>query len=246
MVFPELLTADIIKITDLQSEAEAMRALSGNFFDIYKTWLMAKADEYEMAILGGSTPRQHQGEILNTSLLVFPGQKIYMQDKLFLTPSEKDWGFVGGQQLQVMDTPLGKIVILICFDCEMPLLSQMLAEQQPELILVPSWTSTLQGFHRVLWTAQARAIEHFAYVVKTSTVADTENAEEHFGQAAIIPPQDLDFNETLQQGLFNQEDFIWGKIDLEKLSSQRTATGYYPAQEQQTYNETRDIKINQQ
>ncbi len=246
VVFPELITADIITVTAQKSEREGMRELGKDFFSTYSDWLAERANHYQMAIMGGTTPRESDGQIFNTALLVFPGNKVYIQDKLFLTPSEKEWGFAVGQKLQVFQTSLGKIAILICFDCEMPQLSQLLASQRPEIILVPSWTSTMQGFQRVLWTAQARAIEHYAYVIKTSTVADRGASDVHFGQAEIIHPQDVAYSTDVKQGAFNKPDILFGDVQLAFLNEQRAKTGYYPSKEQQLLEKTRTIKINPQ
>jgi predicted amidohydrolase len=246
VVLPELITADVITVTAQKTEGAAMRELGKEFFISYREWLIERANHYQMAIMGGTTPRESGGKIFNTSVLVFPGQKVFLQDKLFLTPIEKEWKFSVGDRLQVFDTPLGKIAILICFDCEMPQLSQLLAPQRPEIILVPSWTSSMQGFHRVSWTAQARAIEHYAYVIKTSTVAAKGATDVHFGQAAIIQPQDLAYSTQIKQGTFNKPDIIFGEIQREMLDEQRQKTGYYPAKEQDLLKKTRTIKINPQ
>lgn len=246
VVFPELITADVITVTPQKSEREGMRELGKDFFISYRDWLVERANHYQMAIMGGTTPRDSGGQIFNTALLVFPGNKVYLQDKLFLTPSEKEWGLAVGQKLQVFETPLGKISILICFDCEMPQLSQLLASQRPEIILVPSWTSTMQGFHRVLWTAQARAIEHYAYVIKTSTVADKGATDVHFGQAAILHPQDKAYSTEVKQGAFNKPDILFGEVQIEQLNEQRAQTGYYPVKEQQLLEKNRTIKVQKQ
>lgn len=243
VVFPELLTADVAVRRDDVSEGQQMRALASDFFESYQTWLVQKANEYQIAILGGTTPRVRDDKIVNTALLVFPGNKVFMQDKLFLTPDEKAWEFSAGDELKVFQTPIGKIAVLICFDCEMPQLSQLLAKDRPEIILVPSWTGSMYGFQRVNWTAHARAIEHFAYVIKTSTVAGEGSLDPHFGQAAIITPQDTGFDSNVVVGSMDQPAIIYRELNLQQLQDQRETTGYFPIKEQNESDRLRKLKL---
>ncbi len=74
-----------------------------------------------------------------------------------MTPFERDWGISGGAPLRVFDTALGKIAVLICYDSEFPLLARALAEAGAEVILVPSCTERVSGFHRVRTGSMARA-----------------------------------------------------------------------------------------
>lgn len=243
VVFPELLTADVAIRREDVSEGQQMRSLAKDFFETYQNWLMQQANHYQMAILGGTTPRVVGDKIVNSALLVFPNNKVFMQDKLFLTPDEKAWEFSAGDTLNIFQTPLGKVAVLICFDCEMPQLSQLLAQERPEIILVPSWTGSQFGFQRVNWTAHARAIEHFAYVIKTSTVAGEGSLDPHFGQAAIITPQDVGFDANVVVGSKDQPDIIYRELDLQQLQDQRGTTGYYPAKEQDQSHLSRKLKL---
>ncbi len=78
-----------------------------------------------------------------------------------MTPFERDWGVTGGVPLRVFDTALGKIAVLICYDSEFPLLARAVAEAGAEIILVPSCTESVSGYHRVrTGTGGPRAREH--------------------------------------------------------------------------------------
>ena len=85
------------------------------------------------------------------------------------------------------------------------------------LILVPSCTDTIAGFHRVKIGCQARALENQCYVVQASLVGDAEWSEAvdvNVGAAAIYTPVDRGFpdNGILSVGTFNAVQWVIGEI----------------------------------
>ncbi|NVK36103.1 MAG: nitrilase [Rhodobacteraceae bacterium] len=127
-------------------------------------------------LLVGSMPMQTELGLTNAAvLLTCDGRKI-VQDKLCLTPGERDpetWMLEGGQVLQTFDLDGLKTAILICLDVEMPALSCLLAREELDLLLVPSMTEMLSGYHRVFDCAKARAVELMASVAVCGTVGAT-------------------------------------------------------------------------
>jgi predicted amidohydrolase len=233
VVFPELFTTEIINLDPKISYHQQLKDHATNFTPQYITWLQAQAQIKKINILGGTVPRLVAGKIYNTALLVLSTGAVHYQDKLFLTPDEKEWHLTPGQTLNIFETSLGRLVITTCFDSEIPAVSEFLVKAQPEIILIPSWTSTPSGLNRVTWSARARAVEHYAYVVKTSTVPGPD-IEDLFGQAEIIGPQDTGFATDIISGPLNQAALITGELDLHKIRYHRPHSGYYPAHEQLT------------
>ena len=83
------------------------------------------------------------------------------QYKLHITPTEhRLWNMRGGHHLRVFNTDAGKIGILICYDCEFPELGRLLMDQGLQILFIPFWTETKNGYQRVRYCAQARAIEN--------------------------------------------------------------------------------------
>lgn len=232
VVFPELVSAELIDWNEPVPINTQFHKIAQTFTPAYIEWLKQISSELNISILAGTTPRLVNDQIVNSAILTLTDGKTYIQDKLFLTPDEKDWGWSPGKELRPINAPWGKSIITTCFDCEFPIVSQLLTKIQPELILVPSWTSTKAGLNRVDWTAHARAVEHFAYVVKTGTVPDTTSTQEHYGRATIIGPQDPSFNIKPINGKLNSSEIVYGDIDFAKLRERRVQTGYYPGKEQ--------------
>lgn len=142
IVFPELITVELVNWQAGEGDIPQLHRIASEFTPRYTEWLRKQAEEKKVAILGGTTPRLVEGHIVNTAILAMPGGRIHLQDKIFLTPDEKAWGWTPGSTLRVIDAPWGKTVIAICFDCEFPVIAHMISKFKPELLLVPSWTST--------------------------------------------------------------------------------------------------------
>lgn len=230
VVFPELITTELVDWS--QDYIPQLETIAKDFTPQYFEFIKAQAKANNISILGGTTPRMTDEGIVNTAILAMPDGKTMFQDKLFLTPDEKAYGWTDGSKLNVFQTPWGKTAILICFDCEFPIVSNVLAKEQPDVLLVPSWTSTEAGLNRVDYSARARAVEHYAYVIKTGTVAAPGAREPHFGQASLHVPQDKGFNVKAQEGTLNQAEILFGTLDLKSLRKSKAESGYYPGQEQ--------------
>lgn len=134
------------------------------------------------------------GRYRNRAWLFGPQGVIGRQDKLMMTRFEREqWHISAGQGLQVFDTALGKLGILICYDNEFPLLARTLAEQGVDLILAPSCTDTEAGYHRVRIGAQARALENQIAVLQSPTVGVapwSPALDENIGRAGLFVPPD--------------------------------------------------------
>lgn len=143
----------------------------------------------------GSLPVQDgDGQYRNRAWLFGPDGVLGFQDKLLMTRFEREqWGIAAGQGLQVFDTELGRLGILICYDNEFPMLARYLAEQGADLILAPSCTDTEAGYHRVRIGAQARALENQIAVLQSPTVglaAWSPALDENIGRAGLFVPPD--------------------------------------------------------
>jgi len=164
---------------------------------------------FNLHILMGSSPYFDRDRPFNRAVLIGPQGVIGHQDKQMMTRFEhEEWDVVANPGLRLFDTAIGRLGILICYDSEFPLLGRILAEAGVEIILVPSCTDTIAGFHRVKIGAQARALESQCVVVHAMTVGDAPwcpAVDENHGGAGIYAPPD---------GFWPQEGIVAsGKID---------------------------------
>lgn len=178
-------------------------------------------------ILAASAPAFEGDRPVNRAVLYGPGGIVGYQDKQIMTPFEREeWDVVGASGLRIFETPIGRIGILICYDSEFPLLGRILAEAGAEIILVPSCTETLSGFHRVRIGAMARALEGQCVVVHSPTVGDCDwmpALDTNRGRAAIYAPPDGFWPETgiVAQGEPDHPGWVTAEIDLDRIRQGR-------------------------
>ncbi len=181
----------------------------------------------------GSLPvLDDDGRYRNRAWLFGPEGCLGHQDKLMMTRFEREeWNIAGGLEgLRVFDTPLGRLGILICYDSEFPLLARHLAEAGVDLILVPSCTDTVAGFHRVRVGAQARALENQLAVLQAPTVGLapwSPALDENVGRAGLFVPPDRGMP---ADGVIAQSDelcpefsqWLQAEVDLDEVRRVRT------------------------
>jgi predicted amidohydrolase/L-aminopeptidase/D-esterase-like protein len=222
VVLPELFMLDLLTTSTAAEQARELETIADTAtpraFDRIRE--MARANG--LSILGGSWPRRVPGKgVVNTAIMAFPDGRSILQDKNYLTPDEKAWGWATGDELKVFDAPWGKTVMLICYDSQFPILSNALAEHRPEVLLVPSMTGA-NGFERVRRSTEARGVEHYAYSVFTGTVGGIGG--EYTARAAVYTPNDTGFPGTLTQGNENQRgQIVTTTLDLAQLRRARVA-----------------------
>lgn len=209
---------------------------------------MRLAAQYGVHVLSASGPvfglPHAGGRPVNRASLFGPEGLIGHQDKAMMTRWERDgWHIVPGDGLQVFDTDLGRIGILICYDSEFPLLGRALAEAGVEILLVPSATEALAGFTRVRVGAMARALENQLIAVHAPVVGTAPwcyGMEENTGSASIYGPPDRGFPPTgiLAEGPLGQPGWTYAEISRAAIADVRADGGvlnlaHWPEQEPQ-------------
>lgn len=196
--------------------------------------LKPKVKQYGLSVLAGSLPvRKGQGHTNTAVLLTADGREI-RQDKLSLTPGEKDpesWMLTGGTQLGTFELDGLKMAILVCLDVEMPAHSCLLARENIDLLLVPSMTSYLSGYHRVFDCAKARAVELMTSVAVCGVVgaspASTQNDTNVSGAALYVPcEEELGFTGVAASlpptgGESGEEPFLIANVPVEEVRKLR-------------------------
>jgi predicted amidohydrolase len=191
--------------------------------------LRSLAKRYGVTIIGGSHPVSRGKKLYNVSHVCLPNGDVICQSKLHITPNERHWwGITGGTDLKVIDTPKAKIGVLICYDIEFPEASRHLADAGAELIFVPFCTDNRQGYLRVRYCAQARAIENQIYVALAGNVGnlpDVANMDIQYGQAAVLTPSDFAFarDGIAAEADSNEETLLICDVDLDDLHDSRDA-----------------------
>ncbi len=197
LLFPELFTAQLLSPLKFRSAQDAFRKLA-SFTEDFIELMSHEARRYGLYIIAGSTVvEDEEGRLFNKAYIFNPDGTWVAQPKLHVTPSERDWcGIEGGSELYLIQTPKAKFGVLICYDIEFPETARYLADQGAEVIFVPFCTDNRQGYLRVRYCSQARAIENQIYVVTAGVVGNLPGVpamDIHYGRAAVYTPSDFEF-----------------------------------------------------
>lgn len=227
LVLPELFSLPLLAMHMAPSSMEAMHALA-ELTPAIVTHAEQLAKLHRVNIVCGSLPVLEEERLFNVSFFCHRhGGPSETQYKLHPTPYEKNqWSMQGGNRLRVIDTDIGKIGILICYDVEFPELARVLADQDMQILCVPFWTDSLAGYHRVRYCAQARAIEDECYVALAGAgglVPSIDVIDRQHAQSAIFTPSDLPFPEhgILAEARANEVMPVIADLDLGKLAELR-------------------------
>lgn len=184
---------------------------------------IALARQHGVHILAASGPcQQPDGTFTNRAKLFAPSGVNGAQDKLIMTPFEVDWGISAGAAPNVFDTALGTIGIAVCYDSEFPLLVRAMVEAGADLILVPSCTEFMSGFHRVRTAAMARALENGCVTVQSPTIGEalwSPAVDRNSGIAGIFVPAEHGLSDSgvLAEGELGRAQWVSATVDLARL-----------------------------
>ena len=230
LVFPEYGSMELASLfpeevySSLEKQLASLQTLHADFVSLFQSL----ARKYRCHIQSGTFPvRQESGDYRNRAYLFMPDGRYDYQDKLQMTRFENEqWLIKSGTELKCFDTEYGKIAINVCYDSEFPLLARKQVEAGANLILVPSCTDTVAGYHRVKIGCQARALENQCYVVQSPTVGQapwSEAVDVNVGAAAIYTPVDRGFPDDgiAAMGELNRSQWVFAEISLSGIETVR-------------------------
>jgi predicted amidohydrolase/ribosomal protein S18 acetylase RimI-like enzyme len=226
ILFPELLTTQLLSFVEAERPALAVRKLS-DFTPLYLELFTKLAIKYNVNIVGGSHFTLEEDNLYNISYLFKRNGEIGKQYKLHITPSEKRWwGVQPGSKIEVFNTDSGNISIQICYDVEFPEVSRIAVDMGARIIFVPFCTDERHGYLRVRYCAQARCIENQVFVALAGTVGNlpfAENMDIQYAQSGIFTPSDFAFSRDgiASECTPNIETLVIHDIDLELLDRYR-------------------------
>lgn len=163
-----------------------------------QNFLADAARRHKIWIVGGTMPlRQSKDGRVAAACLVYnsEGQRAARYDKVHLfdvdvpgsTESHRESAHTApGREPRVVDTPVGKLGLAVCYDMRFPELFRVLSRQGAELLVVPSAFTVPTG--RAHWEVllRARAIENFCALIAPAQWGLHANGRETFGDSMII------------------------------------------------------------
>jgi predicted amidohydrolase len=228
LVFPEYGAMELAATGGPAASSDLVASLASaadRMAEAGRVWSRLAAG-HDVYILAPSGPEHRGGGFVNAARLYGPGGGVGVQEKLILTPFERDWGMSAGRSQTVFDTALGRIGVAICYDAEFPLLVRNLTEAGAEILLVPSCTEHLSGFNRVRNGAMARALESQIVAITSPTVGEaawSPAVDRNTGSAGVFVPPDaaLSMSGVLAEGSIDAPGWVVGEVDLARLQHLR-------------------------
>ena len=169
--------------------------LSGKIQD----FLSNVSKEFNIWIVAGTIPiKSSNPNKIRAASIVFNNQgeivarydKIHMFD-VTISPTEKyheSNTTEPGTEIVVVDTPIGKLGLCVCFDLRFPDLFLALRKKGAEVICVPAAFTTKTGSAHWELLTRSRAIDTLCYVVASAQGGIHSNGRETYGKSMIIDP----------------------------------------------------------
>lgn len=135
-----------------------------------------------------------------------------------------------GSQAVVLDTPVGRLGLSVCYDVRFPELFRQLSAAGAQVLTVPSAFTAPTG--RAHWETLlcARAIENLCYVIAPAQSGFHPNGRETYGDSMIV-----DFWGRIVQRLPRGRGCIVAPVDLERQAEVRRN---FPALEHRIFKES--------
>ncbi|MEC7762563.1 MAG: carbon-nitrogen hydrolase family protein [Pseudomonadota bacterium] len=230
LVFPEYGAMELAFLTRAQGLAAQMAAVSDALPRAWDHWATL-AQRYGAHILAPSGPFRASHGYVNRAMFLAPNGKRQAHDKGVMTPWERDpMDMRPGAPPVLMQTALGLVGVQICYDGEFPFATRAMAEAGLDILLVPSQTETVAGYHRVRIGAQARALEAQCFAVQSPTQGQSDWSvvlDENAGTAGVYAPPDLGLPDdgVVALGEMNTPGWTRATLDLAHLRRIREGGG---------------------
>jgi nitrilase len=167
------------------------------------------------------------------------GEIVNRHRKLMPTnPERMVWGFGDGSGLRVIETPVGRVGSLICWENFMPLARMSLYAQGIDLLCTPTWDSS-DGW---LGTIQHIAREGRCYVANCCTAMRASDIPDDFpSRDKLVPSADEEINsgnscvvepggKIISGPCSGENTILYADIDRQKVASSRRSldvAGHY-------------------
>jgi len=182
----------------------------------------SKAKEHGVYIAVGLA-EQIEGKYYNSGYLLGPeGQIIGVARKSFLWHFDSKW-FAPGDELEVFDTPIGRIGIILCGDGRQPEIARVLALKGAQLIIdLTNLTATGSSSEQLSnpqyeYMLPTRAVENKVWFVIANKVGMEADSILYCGKSCFISPTGFE----LAVASSDHEQIIFGKMDLTQSENKR-------------------------
>ncbi|MGD0495020.1 MAG: carbon-nitrogen hydrolase family protein [Candidatus Bathyarchaeia archaeon] len=151
-----------------------------------------------------------QATLHNTAVLVGPKGLIGKYRKMYLPTHsvfEEKRYFRPGYETSVLDTDLGKIGLLICYDIYFPEVTRLTRLEGAQLVVCISASPAVRRSFFEILTA-ARAVENTTFLAFVNLIG-VEDGLQFWGGSRLVGPN----GRVLAQAKYDEEDFVISEVD---------------------------------
>ena len=184
------------------------------------------AKQYKIWVIAGTLPLKGTGSRARQSCLVYDdaGKCAARYDKIHLfdvrvsdeETHQESHTIEPGDKLVVVDTPIGRVGLTVCYDLRFPELYRQLLLQGAEVFSIPSAFTAVTGAAHWDILCRARAVENICYVLAANQGGVHDNGRHTYGHSMITEPWGSMIAE--QQ---NETGVVAADIDLSRLRQLR-------------------------
>lgn len=162
-------------------------------------WLAGQARRHDLWVVGGTIPLAAESGRISGACLVMDdnGERRARFDKMHLfdvtLPDGRETyresaSTRPGRDVVVLDSPIGRLGLAVCYDLRFPELFREMSAQGAEVFAVPSAFTAQTG--RAHWELllRARAVENLCYVVAGAQGGFHVSGRETWGHSMIVDP----------------------------------------------------------
>ena len=193
-----------------------------------QTWLAETARELKLWIVAGTMPiKVPDDKRVAAACLVIDaqGERVGRYDKMHLFDVEVDDAtgtyresstMAPGNQPIVVDTPVGRLGLAVCYDVRFPELFRYMSAQGAQLFSVPAAFTVPTGKAHWEVLLRARAVENLSFVLAAAQTGMHANGRETYGHSMIVDP----WGEILSERAA-EPGVVIAEIDLQRQAATR-------------------------
>ncbi len=218
VVLPEMFAIMGLKTTDKVDVKEKFKEGAIQLF------LSEQAKKNSIWIIAGTIPIEcSDANKVSAASIVFDdnGNIVARYDKIHLfdvsvTETEvykESDTTMPGNKIVVVQTPVGKIGLSVCYDIRFPELFRCLANSGAEIFSVPSAFTVKTGEAHWELLTRSRAVENFSYVIGACQGGTHASGRSTYGNSLIVDP----WGTVVAKKSGSTQGVIYADIDLAKL-----------------------------
>jgi nitrilase len=194
--FAALASPEIFQIAQQESSAKGpIRSFLAAQASSNRIWIVAGTVPVSTRPDGGSVP---DGRV-RAACFVYDqaGSEVARYDKIHMFDVNVDDNqksyiesrvFESGTELVVIDTPVGRLGLSVCYDIRFPEMYRALLHKGAQIISIPSAFTRITGEAHWQVLTRSRAIENVCYVVAACQWGNHDSGRQTWGESIVVDP----------------------------------------------------------